>query len=61
VQLAAEARAAGRIVAIVLGPEPHDLTIPVLHCTCDGSVKLATPAGEDRLAIEEWRSMHLKL
>ena len=38
VQIAAEARAAGRIVAIALGPESHDLAIPVLHCTCDGSV-----------------------
>ncbi len=40
VQFAQEARDAGFVTAIALGPEPTGLTIPSLRCTCDGSVIL---------------------
>ena len=37
VQLAEQARAAGRVVAIALGPEPPGLSSS-LRCTCDGNI-----------------------
>jgi len=60
VQLAEEARAAGLVTAVSLGPEPSDLITPGLRCTCDGFVMHATPAGEHRAALEEWHSIHIK-
>lgn len=36
VRLAAAERAAGRSVALVLGPEPADSSLPILRCPCTG-------------------------
>ena len=59
VQLVEEARAAGLITAIALGPEPSDLITPDLRCTCDGSVILSVGSDEALMSSTEW-SVRLK-
>ncbi len=61
VQLAEQARAAGLITAIALGPEPTNQNTPALHCTCNGSAMLATNVGTYNVPSKEWQSLYIML
>jgi len=54
VQFAHEAREAGFVTAIALGPEPSHAAIPSLHCTCDGSVILNVDSDGNTMSNPEW-------
>ena len=53
-QFAHEAREAGFVTAIALGPEPTHAAIPSLHCTCDGSVVLNVDSDGETMSNPEW-------
>jgi ATP phosphoribosyltransferase regulatory subunit len=53
VALADEARNAGLVVALALGPEPTDRT-PFVQCTCDGLVTRRDHTGTTRLPRRDW-------
>ena len=46
VRLAAEARAAGLVVALALGPEPENFAPRAVRCTCDGFLRIEDGAGD---------------
>ncbi len=54
VRLAQEARAAGLIAAIALGPENPDRFIRRVRCLCDGSIQLETSTGIRILPATDW-------
>lgn len=56
VHLAAEARAAGLVAALALGPESEDAFQYIVRCTCDGTVLLRNPAGEHSHPADHWLS-----
>lgn len=61
VRLAAEARAAGLVVALALGPEPADFAPRIVRCTCDGFLRIGDDSGSVQPVaradgLEGWRA-----
>ncbi len=54
VRLAQEARAAGLVAAIALGPEDPDRYPHRVRCRCDGTILLETTSDSQMLAMSTW-------